>query len=96
MGTRTTTTRDPYAIERQKGLDEWMQTNRSWQNLFPPVIRAKIGPENWMQTNSSWHLWTCPLADDLEPGAHRVTVVANDSFGQTFTEPYLFEIWATE
>jgi hypothetical protein len=95
-GTRTTTTRDPYAIERQKGIDEWMQVNRGWQNLFPPVIRAKIGPENWMQTKSSWHLWTCPMAADLEPGAHRVTVVANDSFGQTFTEPYLFEVWAAQ
>ena len=96
MGTRTTTTRDPYAIARQENLDEWMLTNKTWHNLFPPVIRAKIGPENWMLTNSSWHLWTCPVADDLEPGAHRATVIANDSFGQTFTEPYLFEVWATD
>ncbi|MEZ4673408.1 MAG: hypothetical protein R2932_04095 [Caldilineaceae bacterium] len=73
-----------------------MLENRSWQNLLPPPIRAKIGPENWMQTNASWHIWTCPLPADLEAGAHRVTVVVDDGFGQIFTEPYLFDLWATE
>lgn len=95
-GARSAVTRDPYAIKRQQALDSWMLENREWQNLLPPPIRVKIGPENWMQTNSSWHLWTCPLPKDLEPGAHRVTVVVDDGFGQTFTEPYLFDIWATE
>lgn len=96
VGTYSPAARDPYAIARQQAVDSWMLENRSWQNLLPSPIRAKIGPENWMQTNSSWHLWTCPLSTDLEPGAHRVTVVVNDSFGQTFTEHFLFDLWAIE
>lgn len=95
-GTQSPFARDPYAIARQQAVDSWMLENRGWQNLLPPPIRAKIGPENWMQTNASWHIWTCPLPTDLEPGAHRVTVSVDDAFGQTFTEPYLFDLWATE
>ncbi|MCB0159916.1 MAG: calcineurin-like phosphoesterase family protein [Caldilineaceae bacterium] len=95
-GTRNPIVRDPYAVARQEELDAWMLDHRSWQNLFPPPIRAKIGAENWMQTNTSMHLWTCPLPADLEPGAHRATVMVNDAFGQTFTEPYLFDVWAME
>lgn len=98
QGTRTTMTRDPYAQAMQENLDEWLlsEASASWQTLFPPPIRAKFGSENWMLTNSSWHLWTCPVADDLTPGAHRATVIARDPFGQTFTEPYLFNVWATQ
>ncbi|MEZ4657020.1 MAG: calcineurin-like phosphoesterase family protein [Caldilineaceae bacterium] len=95
-GMRNPFARDPFATARQQALDSWMLENRGWQNLLPPPIRAKIGPENWMQTNSSWHMWSCPLPADLEPGAHRVTAVVDDGFGQTFTEPYLFDLWATQ
>ncbi|MCB0075038.1 MAG: calcineurin-like phosphoesterase C-terminal domain-containing protein, partial [Caldilineaceae bacterium] len=95
-GIRNPVVRDPYAVTRQEALDAWMLDHRSWQNLFPPPIRAKIGAENWMQTSTSMHLWTCPLPAELTPGAHRATVVVNDAFGQTFTQPYLFDVWATD
>lgn len=84
-GVRNRLARDPFAVERQEAVDAWMLEHRSWQNLFPPPIRAKIGPENWMQTYTSWHLWTCAMPDQLAPGAHRVSVVAHDAFGQTFS-----------
>lgn len=69
-GTRSTTTRDPFALSRQEGLSDWMHTN------------------------GSWHIWTCPLASDLDAGAHTLTVTVNDSFGQTFTESMVFEVWS--
>ena len=72
-GIRNPVVRDPYAVTRQEALDAWMLDHRSWQNLFPPPIRAKIGAENWMQTSTSMHLWTCPLPAELTPGAHRAT-----------------------
>ena len=46
----------------------------------------------WVRAVPSAHMWTAPLPADLEPGAHRVTVRANDEYGRECVAHMLLEV----
>ncbi|MEZ4615899.1 MAG: hypothetical protein R2867_10405 [Caldilineaceae bacterium] len=91
-GTQSPFARDPFAIARQQAADSLDARKPQLAEPVATPITRQIGPENWMQTNASWHIWTCPLPADLEAGAHRVTVVVDDTSARSLPSPICFDL----
>lgn len=48
--------------------------------------------KDWMEPTDCPHIWVAPLTENLEPGNHRLKIMAKDHQGNVFTAYRLFEI----
>jgi C terminal of Calcineurin-like phosphoesterase/N terminal of Calcineurin-like phosphoesterase/Calcineurin-like phosphoesterase len=47
---------------------------------------------DWFQPEATTHLWTVPLPSDLSPGIHKIQVISQDQYGDSYQAVRIFEV----
>jgi hypothetical protein len=73
----------PVELERTHRKDPFIE------ELF---LRNPETKKSWVKSEPSSHLWVARMPDDLGPGAHTITVRAEDEYGQVHNAHKVFEV----